>query len=71
MKSKLIKLININKNNMKINMKKGVSIMKFVKGMMTGMLISAGAAIMYAEYTMGPNKMMKKGKKVMKKIGLM
>lgn len=45
--------------------------MKFVKGMMTGMLISAGAAIMYAEYTMGPNKMMKKGKKVMKKMGLM
>ena len=45
--------------------------MKFVKGMMTGMLLSAGAAIMYAEYTMGPTKLMKKGKKEMKKIGLM
>lgn len=44
--------------------------MKFVKGMMTGMLISAGAAMMYAEYTMGPTKIMKKGKKIIKKMGL-
>ncbi len=44
--------------------------MKFVKGMITGMVISAGAAMIYAECTMGPNKMMKQGKKMMKKMGL-
>ncbi len=44
--------------------------MKFVKGMITGMTIAAGAAMLYAECTMGPNKMMKQGKKMMKKMGL-
>ncbi len=44
--------------------------MKFVKGMITGMAIAAGAAMLCAECTMGPNKMMKQGKKMMKKMGL-
>ncbi len=44
--------------------------MKFVKGMIAGMVISAGAALVCAECTMGPNKMMKQGKKMMKKMGL-
>lgn len=44
--------------------------MKFIKGMVTGMVICAGAAAIYAEYSMGPNKMMKKGKKMMKKLGI-
>lgn len=30
--------------------------MKFVKGMITGMIITAGAAMVYTEYTIGPNK---------------
>ena len=36
--------------------------MKFVKGMITGMIITAGAAMVYTEYTVGPNKMLKQGK---------
>lgn len=44
--------------------------MKFVKGMMTGMLISAGCAMAYAEYTIGPTKMLKQGKKMIKRMGL-
>ena len=44
--------------------------MKFVKGMIAGMVISAGAAMLCTEYMMKPNKMMKQGKKVMKKMGL-
>ena len=44
--------------------------MKFVKGMITGMAISAGVAMAYAEMTMGTNKMMKQGKKMMKKMGI-
>ncbi len=45
--------------------------MKFVKGMVTGMVICAGAAALYAECcNMDTNKMMKKGKKMMKKLGI-
>lgn len=44
--------------------------MKFVKGMMAGMVISAGVAMVCAECTMGSNKMMKQGKKLMKKMGI-
>ena len=44
--------------------------MKFIKGMMAGMVISAGVAMAYAEYTMGTNKMIKQGKKLMKKMGM-
>ena len=44
--------------------------MKFIKGMIAGMMISAGAAFACAEYCMGTNKMMKKGKKFLKKMGV-
>lgn len=45
--------------------------MKFVKGMITGMVITAGAAMICAEYTMGSNKMLKQGKKIIKKMGIL
>lgn len=44
--------------------------MKFVKGMITGMVITAGVTMICAEYTMGTNKMLKQGKKMMKKMGI-
>lgn len=46
--------------------------MKFIKGMLMGSLISAGAVMMYTESTgmMNKNKMMKKGKKIAKKMGI-
>ena len=44
--------------------------MKFVKGMITGMVITCGAYMAYSECTMGSNKMLKKGKKMMKKLGI-
>ena len=44
--------------------------MKFVKGMITGMVLTAGVAMVCAECMVGPNKMMKQGKKMMKKMGL-
>lgn len=44
--------------------------MKLVKGMIIGGMVSAGLVLMYGE-TIGfnKNKMMKQGKKIMKKIG--
>lgn len=47
--------------------------MKFVKGMVMGTLLSAGAIMMYTEGTdmMNKNKIMKKGKKIAKKMGIM
>ena len=44
--------------------------MKFVKGMVTGMIISAGIAMACAECNMNSNKIMKQGKRMMKKIGI-
>lgn len=46
--------------------------MKFVKGMIMGGMISAGAMIMYKEMN-GKNKkqMIKKGKQFAKKIGIL
>ena len=44
--------------------------MKFVKGMITGMVITAGAAMLCAECGTSSNKMIKQGKKMMKKMGL-
>ena len=44
--------------------------MKFIKGMITGICISAGAALIYAEYSMGSKRMLKCAKKMVKKIGL-
>ena len=46
--------------------------MKFIKGMVMGTLISAGAMMMYTEKTgINKKKMMKKGKKIAKKMGIM
>ena len=47
--------------------------MKFVKGMVMGSIISAGAIMMYTESTgmMNKRKMMKKGKRIAKKMGIM
>lgn len=46
--------------------------MKFIKGMLMGTLISAGAIWMYSENTgMNKKKMMKKGRQVIKKMGIM
>jgi hypothetical protein len=46
--------------------------MKFVKGVMIGSLLSAGMIMVYAE-SMGMNKkkIMKKGKQMAKKMGIM
>ena len=45
--------------------------MKFVKGMVMGTLISAGAIMLYNERnTMKKNKMVKKGKQFIKKMGI-
>ena len=49
---------------------KGVLKMKFVKGMIAGMVVACGAYMMYEECTIGPSKMMKKGKKMIKKLGI-
>ncbi len=45
--------------------------MKFVKGMLVGSIVSAGLVLAYTE-TMGQDKkkIMKKGKQMMKKIGI-
>lgn len=47
--------------------------MKFIKGMVMGSLISAGIMMMYTENNIGMNKkkMMKKGKQMAKKMGIM
>ncbi len=44
--------------------------MKFFKGMITGMVISAGAAMVCMEMTMGQRKMLKQGKKIIRKMGI-
>lgn len=46
--------------------------MKFLKGVLIGTLISAGAMMMYSE-NMGINKkqMMRKGRQIAKKMGVM
>ncbi len=45
--------------------------MKFVKGMLLGSMITAGAYMMYNEGMMNPKKIMKKGRKMARKIGIM
>ena len=47
--------------------------MKFIKGMVMGSLISAGIMMMYNENNTGINKkkIMKKGKQMAKKMGIM
>ncbi len=45
--------------------------MKFVKGMVMGTLLSAGVVMLYNERNMmKKNKMMKKGKQFIKKMGI-
>lgn len=45
--------------------------MKFIKGMVMGTLISAGVVMMYNERnSMKKNKMIKKGKQFIKKMGI-
>lgn len=45
--------------------------MKFIKGMVMGTLISAGVVMMYNERnTMKKNKMVKKGKQLIRKMGI-
>lgn len=45
--------------------------MKFVKGVMLGTIVSAGIAIMYTESSLNKRKIMKKGRKLVKKMGIM
>ena len=46
--------------------------MKFLKGVIVGTAISAGAWMLYSEATKnGRNKIMKQGKKFMKNMGMM
>ena len=46
--------------------------MKFVKGMIAGMVIAVGATMLCNEIScQGSGKMLKQGKKMMKKIGIM
>ena len=42
---------------------------KFVKGVMIGSIVSAGMILWYNENT-NKNKMMKKGKRILKNIGM-
>ncbi len=46
--------------------------MKFVKGVLIGGIVTAGVAMMYSD-TMGNNrrKMIKKGKKIARKMGIL
>ncbi len=46
--------------------------MKFIKGIIVGTAISAGAWMLYSEASKsGKNKMMKYGKKIMRNMGMM
>jgi len=44
--------------------------MKFTKGIITGSMITAGIMMMYTD-NMDTKKMMKKGKQMMRKMGIM
>ena len=44
--------------------------MKFVKGMTIGTMVAAGVAIMYNDGMMNKKRMMKRGKQLVKKIGI-
>lgn len=45
--------------------------MKFFKGLLVGTMFATGTVIMYKEGMLNGNKMMKKGKKIAKRIGIM
>ena len=44
--------------------------MKFTKGMILGGIITAGVMMMYADNNMNTKKMMKKGKQIARKMGI-
>lgn len=44
--------------------------MKFIKGMIIGGMITAGITMMYNDNYMNKKKMMKKGKQLVKKMGI-
>ncbi len=44
--------------------------MKFIKGIMIGGLVTTGLVMMYTENGRNKKKMMKKGKQMAKKIGI-
>lgn len=67
-----IYLKKISHNKDKIKIKGGDYKMKFVKGMVIGTLLSAGVAVMYTEAMKGSRrKMMRKGKQLVKKLGIL
>jgi len=45
--------------------------MKFTKGIILGSVITAGIIMMYADNNMDTKKIMKKGKQLMRKMGIM
>ncbi len=45
--------------------------MKFAKGMILGGMITAGVMMMYTDNKMNAKKMMKKGKQLARKMGIM
>lgn len=45
--------------------------MKFTKGIIIGSVITAGVMMMYKENNMNTKKLMKKGKQLVKKMGIM
>ncbi len=45
--------------------------MKFVKGMIIGTMISAGIAMIYADGKINKRKIMRSGRKIAKKMGIM
>lgn len=45
--------------------------MKFIKGMLIGTMVSAGIAMMYSDNNKTKRMMMKKGKQMAKKMGIM
>ena len=44
--------------------------MKFTKGMIIGSVITAGVMMMYADNSMNTKKIMRKGKQLAKKMGI-
>lgn len=45
--------------------------MKFVKGMIIGSLVVAGVTMMYSEGMMNKKRIMRKGRQIAKKMGVM
>lgn len=45
--------------------------MKFTKGMIMGSMITIGVMMMYTDASIDTKKMMKKGKQLMRKMGIM